>query len=179
MAELLFIKPSELAETTILGGNVDVDKYTFSILNVQRSVIEPLLGTLLYDKIVLELTNDTLSGLYLTLYEDYIKPITKFESTAEYIEVCSYILNNGGLYKHQPENSEVVNKDEAQFLSNKYHSLAQMYVQRLKKWFCNNKIAEYKTYQDEVNAQMDVKLTGGWFLGETNKIPWYLDENNQ
>ena len=178
MPELLFIKPSELAETTILGGNVDVDKYTFSILNVQRSVIEPLLGTLLYDKIVLELTNDTLSGLYLTLYEDYIKPITKFESTAEYIEVSSYILNNGGLYKHQPENSQIVEKDEAQFLSNKYHSLAQMYVQRLNKWFCHNRITEYKTYQDEVNAQRDVKLTGGWFLGETKRIPWYLDESN-
>ena len=53
-----------------------------------------------------------------------------------------------------------------------------MYVQRLKKWFCHNRITEYKTYQDEVNAQRDVKLTGGWFLGETKRIPWYLDESN-
>lgn len=163
--ELLFITPSELAETTVLGGNVDVDKYTFSILNVQRMVIEPLLGTLLYDKLVDDITNATLSGKYETLYNDYVKPITKFESAGEYIEVSSYMLDNGGLFKHQPDNAEVVSKDEAQYLSNKYHSLAQMYVQRFEKWICKNHLPEYKSFQDEVNAQKGSKLTSGWYLG--------------
>lgn len=178
MAELLFIKPSELAETTILGGNVDVDKYTFSILNVQRTVIEPLLGTILYDKIVSDITKNTLTGLYEVLYNDYIKPITKYQSAAEYIEVSSYMLTNGGLFKHQADNSEVVSKDEAQFLAGKYHSLSQMYVQRLEKWFCKNHIKEYKCYQEEVNAKKGVDLTGGWYLGGLPPKPWYLDENN-
>ena len=80
MAELLFTSPSELAETTILGANVDIDKYTFTILSVQLSVIEPLLGTLLYDKIVTDLTADTLAGSYLTLYTNFVKPITKNEA---------------------------------------------------------------------------------------------------
>jgi hypothetical protein len=165
MAELLFTSPSELAETTILGGNVDIDKYTFNILSVQISVIEPLLGTLLYDKIVTDLTADNLSGLYLTLYNEFIKPITKHEAVAEYIEVCSYTLDNGGLYKHQPDNAEVVDKEEAQFLAGKYHAVAQMYIQRFEKWICKNQLTEYKCYQDEVNARKDMKLTAGWYLG--------------
>jgi len=166
MAELLFTSPSELAETTILGGNVDVDKYTFSILNVQISVIEPLLGSLLYDKIILEITNDTLSGNYLVLFNEFVKPITKNEAVAEYIEVCSYTLDNGGLFKHQPDNAEVVSKDEAQFLSSKYHALAQMYVQRFDKWICKNDISEYKNYQDEVDASKNIQVTAGWYLGK-------------
>lgn len=178
MAELLFTSPSELAETTILGGNVDIDKYTFSILSVQISVIEPLLGTLLYDKIVEEVTNDTLTGLYETLYNEFVKPITKNEAIAEYIEVCSYMLDNGGLFKHQPDNAEVVDKEEAQFLSGKYHAVSQMYIQRFNKWICKNPITEYKTYQDEVNASKDMKVTSGWYLGGTNSLPWYLDESN-
>ena len=52
MAELLFTSPSELSETTILGANVDIDKYTFTILSVKLRVIEQILGTLLYDKII-------------------------------------------------------------------------------------------------------------------------------
>ena len=168
MAELLFTSPSELAETTILGANVDIDKYTFTILSVQLSVIEPLLGTLLYDYIVDGVTNDTLAGSYLTLYTNFVKPITKNEAIAEYIEVASYILDNGGLYKHQAENAEQVSKDEAQFLAGKYHSLAQMYVIRFKKWICKNPLPEYKHYQDEVNAKRDVSVNSGWYFGGTD-----------
>lgn len=163
--ELLFTSPSELAETTILGGNVDIDKFTFTILSTQLRVIEPLLGTELYDKIVTDVTASNITGLYATLYNEYIKPITKNEAIAEYIEVCSYMLDNGGLFKHQPDNAEIVDKDEAQFLANKYHSVAQMYIQRFEKWICKNPLTEYKHYQDEVNAKRNVKVTAGWYLG--------------
>lgn len=166
MAELLFIQPNEITQTTVLGGNVDIDKYQFCVINAQVSVIEPLLGTLLYDKIISEITNETLTGFYATLYNDYIKPITKNEAIAEYIEISSYVLNNGGLFKHSPQDAEIVDKDEAQYLSSKYHSLAQMYVQRFDKWICINgsELPEYKRHQDEVNAQK-VKTTSGWYLG--------------
>jgi len=163
MAEFLFITPEELIQGTIIGGNVDVDKYITSVANAQIQVIEPLLGTELYDKIKLDAQNDTLTGLYETLYNDFVKPITKAEATAEYIEISSYILDNGGLYKHQSDNAEIVDKEETQFLAGKYHALAQMFVQRFEKWICNNEIEEYKTTQDEVNAQ-NIKLTAGWKL---------------
>ena len=35
MAELLFIQPSDITKTTVLGGNVDIDKYQFCIVNAQ------------------------------------------------------------------------------------------------------------------------------------------------
>ena len=164
MAEFLFIQPSEIASTTIMGGNVDVDKYIFCVADTQISVIEPLLGTELYDVIVAGATADNLAGLYATLYTEFVKPITKHESTAKYIEISSYTLNNGGLYKHTADNAEVVDKEEAQFLAGKYSSMAQMYVQRFDKWICKNTIAEYKRSQDEVNAQR-LKLSPGWYFG--------------
>ena len=163
MAELLFIQPNEITKTTVLGGNVDIDKFQFCIVNAQISVIEPLLGTELYDYIITNFA--TLTGLYSTLFTEFVKPITKNEALAEYIEMASYTVNNGGLFKHSPENAEVVDKEEAQYLAGKYHALAQMYVQRFNKWICKNPITEYKTYQDEVNASKNIKLSGGWFLG--------------
>jgi len=106
--ELLFITPAEMTSSTILSGNTDTDKFLFCIANVQLTVVEPLLGTLLYDKLVTDITNNTLSGLYLTLYTDLIKPLVKNESCAQYIEISSYMLDNGGLYKHTGENMEIV-----------------------------------------------------------------------
>lgn len=165
MAELLFIQPSEITKTTVLGGNVDIDKYQFCIYDTQITFIEPLLGTELYDKIIADVTATTITGDYETLYDEYVKPITKNEALAKYIEVSSYMLDNGGLFKHQPDNAEIVDKDEAQFLAGKYHAIAQMYVQRFEKWICKNPLDEYKTSQDDVNASKYMKATGGFYFG--------------
>ena len=164
MAEFLFIQPSEMTETTIMGGNVDIDKYTFCIANVQLTVIEPLLGTELYDKILAEAAADTLTGDYQILYDEYVKPITKHEAIAQYIEIASYSLANGGLFKHAPDNSEIVDVDEVYKLSQKPSSMAQMFIIRFKKWICKNPLTEYKLSQDDVNASKDVTLPGGWYF---------------
>ena len=70
MAEKLFITPAEMSATTILGGNVDIDSYIWCIAEAQISIIEPLLGTTLYDKMVSDFP--TYAGLYSTLYVQYI-----------------------------------------------------------------------------------------------------------
>lgn len=165
MAEFLFITPEEITTTTILGGNVDVDKYLFTIANTQITVIEPLLGSELYDKIKTEAEADTLTGDYLTLYNEFVKPIVKNQSLAEYVEISSFIIANGGAFKHSPENSEIMDKDDIMLLSQKYSAMADMYVLRFNKWICNNNLPEYKTYQDEVNAQ-SIQLKAGWYFGK-------------
>jgi len=93
MQELLFITPDELAKTTILGGNVDRDKYTFSILNVQKTVIERLLGTELYDKIINDIENQTLTGLFL-LNDLEINDLIDFQINAHY--TTKTIAGHGG-----------------------------------------------------------------------------------
>lgn len=164
MAELLFVTPQEMTNSTILSGNTDTDKYLFCILNTQLTTIEPLLGSELYDKIISDIEAETLTGLYLELYIDFIKPITKNEALAQYIEIASYMVDNAGIYKRSGENVEVVDKDEVQYLSGKYKSLAQMYVTRFEKWICKNPLVEYKTIQDEVNALKNINLNVGWKL---------------
>lgn len=165
MATKLFISPQQIQQTTIMGGNVDVDSFQFCIDSVQITVIEPLLGTELYDVIVAGYTADTLTGLYLELFEEFVQPITKYESTAQYINIAQYKLNNGGIFKHAPDNAEVVSKEEVQSIASVYHNNAQVYVQRFNKWICNNTITEYKTYQTEVNANTRTQLVGGLYFG--------------
>ena len=165
MATLLFISPEELVSTTIIGGNVDQDKFKMNIENVMVTVIEPLLGTELYDKIVTDVTAGTTTGLYLTLFNDYIKPITKNQACAEYVTVSGFMITNGGAFKHSPENSELMDKDEKALISTIYSSKADTYIQRFEKWICLNPLSEYKTSQSEVNASKDISLTAGWYFG--------------
>ena len=130
MAELLFIQPSDMTETSVMGGNIDYDKITFHISFVQLSVIEPLLGTELYDKIIADITGSTLTGIYQTVFDEFVKPITKNIAIAEFIEVSSYTLDNGGLFRTAPENTTEVDKEEAQFLAGKYRAAGQLFVVR-------------------------------------------------
>lgn len=164
MAEFLFQTPQEITATTIMGGNVDVDKYIFCVADVQLTVIEPLLGSELYEKIYTDAENDDLTGNYLILYDKFIKPIVKNTAVANYISIASYMVTNGGVFKHTGDNIEVVDKQEVQYLAQKYNAYAQSHIQRFYKWICKNTLPEYKTYQDEVNAKKNMKVTAGWKL---------------
>lgn len=165
MAELLFITPQEITETTIVGGNVDFDKYTPCILETQLKTIEELLGSELYNKIVYDIENNTLTGNYLILFNEYIKPITKNESVATYILISPYSLGNGGLFKRTFNGVETIDYKEVERLSQRYSSIAQMYVNRFHKWIVLNPLTEYKTKQDEVNASKNTNLNNGWYFG--------------
>jgi len=165
MATKLFISPQAIQQTTILGGNIDKDKFSFCIESVQITVIEPLLGTELYDKIITDFSANALAGDYLTLFNEFIFPITKFESTAQYLNIAQYAVTNGGIFKHSPDSSEIVDLNEVKALSDVYHNNGQMYVQRFSKWILKHTIAEYKTHQDEVNADKNLTLRSGWYFG--------------
>jgi len=174
--ETLFITPEEITATTIMGGNVDPDRYITNVAFVQVSVIEPLLGTELYDKITADFIADELVGNYLTLFDDFIKPITKNEAVAEYIEVSPFLVENGGTFKHSADNREQLTRQEIEILAGKYHSMAQMYIQRFNKWICKNTITEYKRWQDSVNAQKLELNAGMFFSDRNNHYNWMIDE---
>ena len=157
--EILLIRPSEITEFTPLGGNVDVDKYLPCIFDVQVTVIEPLLGTELYEKIRTDFEADTLAGLYLTLYEGYLKPILRHQVFAEYVEIGQYTVANGGIFKHTPTDATIVEKSEIQYLAQTQRTKAQMYIERARKWLCQNHLPEYNIC-DTVN----VKVSSGWHL---------------
>lgn len=158
--ETLLIRPSEVTQYTPMGGNVDVDKYIPCIYDVQVTVIEPLLGTELYEKIKQDFQDNTLTGDYETLFNSYLKPILRHQVFAEYVEIGSYTVANGGIFKHVPENAEAVGKSEVQYLAQTQRTKAQMYIERAERWLKQSDIPEYKG-----NCRgRDIKVSGGWFL---------------
>ena len=182
MAEFLFITPQELKSTTILGGNVDQDKFLFSIANVQIITIQRLLGTELYDVILSGAEADSLTGLYLELYDKFVKPITKNQALSEYIKISSYMIANGGAFKHTADNATLMSAEEISGLSDTYSGIADTYISRFDKWLCHNTIPEYKLYQDEVNASKSVSNRSGWFFDRpSNRIEdrRFMDGNDE
>ena len=82
------ITAQEVKSNTSMGGNVDSDLFNHIINDVQVMILENVLGTKLYDKIVTDFNEggtNNLAGDYLTMFNDYIKPVLWHSVFAEYL----------------------------------------------------------------------------------------------
>ena len=152
--EQLLIQPSEITENTPLGGNVDIDKYLPLIIDVQLLVIEPLIGAKLYDLLKNQKANNNLTAENLLILNEYLKPILRHQVCAEYIEQGAYTIANGGVFRHQPKDSTILDKSELIYFAGIQRSKSQTYIERyLKKYGSAN------WTENKLN-----KVTGGWYL---------------
>jgi hypothetical protein len=155
---ILLITPQEITEQSIISGNVDYNKYLYVIENSQTLYLEPILGADLYDKILTDFEAETLAGDYETLYTDYIKPILKYVSVANFITVANYQVGNSGVFKFTGESKETVSDAECKVLAQNYFSMADVFKEKMIKFLCDNPITEYK------NNAKGKTLKGGWYL---------------
>ncbi len=166
MAEALLITRNDLVSLTILGGNVDTDKFIQFIKIAQDIHIQNYLGTRLFRKIQDEIVNNTIADPYLSLLVDYIKPMLIHWAMVEYIPFAAYTIANKGVFKHSSETAVNVEKIEVDFLVNKERDIAQNYTQRFIDFMCfnSNQFPEYTA-----NANADVypdrkNYFSGWHI---------------
>jgi hypothetical protein len=130
MAKALWIKREDLVRNTVLGGNIDTDKFIQFISIAQDIHIQNYTGTKLYDKISNDIIANTLANPYLALVNDYLQPMLIHFAMVEYLPFAAYTIANGGVYKHTSENSTSVDKNEVDFLVEKERNIAQYYTDR-------------------------------------------------
>ena len=166
MATALFVSRDEIVKFTALNGNIDTDNFLQWVKVAQDIHIQSYLGTKLFKKINDDLVAGTLSGNYLSLTNVYIKPMLIHWSLVEYLPFAAYTISNKGVYKHNSETSDTVNKDEIDFLVEKERSIAENYSRRFIDYMSFNQslFPEYNT-----NSNADVYPTkesdfNGWVL---------------
>lgn len=149
-----------MTDETHLDGNTGIENINFHIINVQLTIIEEMLGSELYDKILTDYTDETLAGHYETIYNEYVKPVTKYAAIASYIK-SPYKVGKAGVYKATGDDRELLTETEKEQFKEDYDILAQRFIDRFNKYISINKaeIPEYKTDQDEVEPSDNQTLT--------------------
>ena len=155
----LLIRPSELTRSTIIGGNVDIDRYLVSIKSCQKLYIKPLLGETLYNKILLDFENNALIGLYRTMFDEYIKELVIHGSAEIYLQHGAYMVSNNGITKTKTDSSETVSKEEIDYLVQASRKLYNLYEREFIEWIKDKNIPEYKGKCDK-----SIRPVGSWFL---------------
>lgn len=150
MAEALLVTRNDIVKFTAMNGNVDTDKFIQFVKIAQDIHIQNYTGTNLINKIKADILDDTLAGNYLSLTEQYLKPMLIHWAMVEYLPFAAYTIANKGVYKHSSENSENVQKNEVDFLIEKERQIAQHYTERFINYisFHNNLFPEYYNNQN-------------------------------
>jgi len=111
--------------------------------------------------------NDAGNVNYKNLLDDYIKPMLIWYTQATYIPYSMFQVNNGGLFKHTSENSDLPTKEEMEYLVQRTRDTAEFYTKRFLDYICNysNLFPEYTSSSNEdMYPDRDVNYTGGWFV---------------
>jgi len=165
MAEALLISRKDVVKFTAMNGNVDTDKFIQYVKIAQDKHIENYLGTDLLNKIQADIIADTLTGDYLTLVNDYVKPALLHFTMVEFLPYSNYTIANKGVFKHTSENSEGVSKEEIDYLLEKERDTAEYYTNRLIDYLNFNAPSKFSEYYTNVNEDVYPDKGGTSFEG--------------
>ena len=170
------ITSQEIKDNTSMGGNVDPDKFMHLLYDVQVLILEPTLGTKLYNKIISDFAGSSLTGDYLEMFNNYIKPVLWHSVYAQYLRDGIVLAKNTGIYENSPENATVSDIENIKYVEKSAKSKADVYLERLQRYLCDKNIPEYDTGQDN-NYDIDPKETStgsGWYLDGTPSYIKYI-----
>jgi len=170
MAKALLITRNDIVKKTALGGAVDADKFLQFVEVAQDTDVQNYLGTDLLEVIqgyiVAGTIGDAGQAAYLSLLTDYIKPMLIHYGMVHYLPWAAYTIGNKGVYKHNSENAETVEKNELDFLIEKERDIAEAYAEKFVKYMIYNQatFAEYTSNSGaDVHPDSDVNLTS-WYI---------------
>jgi len=118
--------------------NTDTKKLLPIIRAVQRTRIEPVIGTMLYNKIVTDIKASSVTGLYKEVLEDHIIPTM--------IAYCDYKatwhttnqITNKTTGKNSDQNISANDRESNNNLRNELIKDAKQYEKKLKAWLCDH-----------------------------------------
>ena len=120
----LIISIDDISRLSGFDGNIDNDSINPFIFMAQNSEIKRILGVELYNKIVSDYENDTLSGNYLAIYNDYIATILAYFTCSYYLQLGVPKVSQNGVYLVTPEKTEQLFNQKSDKMAEKYEKLA-------------------------------------------------------
>lgn len=167
----LFVTIKDIKQKSIIGGTVDPEKIVQFVEVAQDTHIQNYLGGKLYNKMQELIINDTIDDSgnadYKYLLEAYIKPMLIWFAQADYMPFSAFQISNGGVYRHNSENSQLASMEEINMLTRSALETAEFYTRRFMDYMDFNSVLfpEYtSTANEEMHPDRDVNF-GGIYLG--------------
>jgi hypothetical protein len=144
----LMIKATVVKESTSLATNIDDKIINNGIVAAQKKYILPLLGSNLYNNILNSVYDNTITGDYKSLYDDYIidtlAAYVKYELTLD----LNYQFTNAGTNQTTSESYRPASMQEMFSLKKQLLDSAEVFAEILRKHLETNYRSKYPEYKD-------------------------------
>ena len=144
---ILLSSAAYIKENTVLHYNVDDGYITPLINSVQDTKVMPILGSALYDEILDQVENNTVTSLNETLIKTYIRPVLKWEVCSKYVQVGTYQLRNKGTGTKSGDGFSPLGQNELFAAKNIFKDNADFYRRKLANYLKANE-SSYPLYMN-------------------------------
>lgn len=163
MAEVLFISDVYVKKFTHVNGAVDSNLIYPAVYLAQDKYLAPYLGTNLYETLKDKIANNTLSGNYATLVDDYVRRVVLWHTMVELLPFLTYKLDNGTLVQRTSEDAQPVSDRVFKDMLERAASNAQHYTGLMTDYICanSNLFPEYSNNVWPQRSPLLFKKAGG------------------
>jgi len=159
----LFCNEDKLKSSTAINYNVDTAFLLPFLKIAQDKHLQIILGSKLYDKISSDIDDDTLTGDYRTLVDDYIQDSIIHYALVEALPYISFQIKNGTITQKNSENGTAASKSDVTWLIQKERDTAEFYAQRIVDYLCENS-SSYPEYSTNTGADIS-PTSNAYFTG--------------
>ena len=192
MTTTFLISEAKVRGFTNLNNSVDTELIKNCIRTAQDYRLQSIIGTVLYEKLLTDVDNNTLTGAYKTLVDDYLQDFLLYAAYYETLEEIFLRPRNNGLIKpNGGENSDPIDKNLYDTKRQSVDNKMTYYAERLTNYIIENQteLPElnesqflYQQYPDYGNKYKSPFVLGGNYLAaeaNQNGIPVYDSTRSQ
>lgn len=182
MSRVLFIGTFRLKKQTPIQQNVDDDLLNNYIFRAQETHIHQYLGTDLYNSLKNKVVNNTLTGDYKTLMDDYITPCLIEWAFYEVMPFISLKITNKTIGRGNADYLAEGDLNDLKYLRQTVRDIADFYGNRLMGYLKerSNLFPEFQSNSglDKLQPQYKNGFYGGIYTGggRSNGCDWGLGE---
>ena len=165
-----FITIEELKQTTF-NANLDNEYIAPALEEAQSIYLREIIGDLLYNSITNKIDSETLSGKYLTLVNQYIKPYLTYKVQSVIVIPLNNKTRNAGIINQYDQGFNTSTMKDTAYLADYYNSRAEFYANRLTTYLQKNAtdFPEYGYSDDNITQPTESQNVTTIYLGTGRK----------
>jgi len=144
---VFLISINDLKDITPMEGNIDETLFTQAVLYVQEIFVKDICGTALYNELLDQVENSTLTALNTTLINDYLQPCLRYYIMAEMVRPLAIRFTNVGVMQNNTTHSQPVTGSDLTTTEDHYRNRAESLGTRASNYLCANE-SSYPLYNN-------------------------------
>ena len=173
MANIYLISTEQIKSSTYIDENVSDKMLKVSILDTQQQILEPIIGSALYEHLIDGVTNATLDANHQELLVKYIWPVLQQGTVFKLAYNLLYRITNSSVVKDSNENSTAISTQEINVIIKERELSMNYHIKKL----TAHLIAYAGTKYPDYNASIPIDGVGPDQTANSMSVYYYDLEN--